>query len=169
MRPPPGGDEQRLIHHLNHREKGRGKQNAPVFQAVGQQPVAGAQQPHQRLQKHKAQRAQHRTQYPGGQRSQSQILIGGLRLALAQLAPHNGAGAGAEHDAYPEGQRVQRKHDVDGRKPVAAHKAGHKHPVHRRVQRRYHQHGHRRHREGQQLPEAEFLRNCPFHTTLLDL
>ena len=120
-----GGDKEALEHVLQRKGGQRQHQDAAVAHGVVQQLALGTQQDGNGPQQHKPQHGQHRDGDGGGQQEHGKVAVGLFLVALAQRDAHDGAAAGAQHEA-DGGQQLGQRHDqVDRRKGCFAHKVGH--------------------------------------------
>ena len=120
-----GGDKEALEHVLQRKGGQRQHQDAAVAHGVVQQLALGTQQDGNGPQQHKPQHGQHRDGDGSGQQEHGKVAVGLFLVALAQRDAHDGAAAGAQHEA-DGGQQLGQRHDqVDRRKGCFAHKVGH--------------------------------------------
>ena len=125
-----GGDEKALEHVLQREGGQRHHQNAAIAQGVIQQFSFGTQQHGDGPQEHDAQNGQHADRDKGSQQKHGEITVSLFLVALAQRDAHDGAAAGAQHEADGAQQHGQRHDEVDRRKGRFAHKVRHAQPIH---------------------------------------
>ena len=125
-----GGDEKALEHVLQREGGQRDHQDAAVAHGIVQQLALGAQQHGNGPQERKAQHSQHRNGNGSCQQEHGKVAVGFFLVAFAQRDAHDGAAAGAQHEADGAQQLGQGHDEVDCRKGRFAHKVGHAQAVH---------------------------------------
>ena len=117
-----GGDEEALEHILQNKGGQGQHQDAAIPDRVIQHLALGTQQGRCRTDGKKADDCEQEARHKTGPDEEAEIAVGLFPVALAQRDAHDGAAAGAKHEAHRAHQHRQGHDKVDRRKGRFAHK-----------------------------------------------
>ena len=125
-----GGDEEALEHILQNKGGQGQHQDAAIPHGIVQHLALRPQQGSSGLYSQKAQSGQQAAHQHRGPDKKAEIAVGLFPVALAQCDTHDGAAAGAKHEACRADQHRHRHDEIDGGKSRFAHKVRDAQAVH---------------------------------------
>ena len=117
-----GGDEEALEHILQNEEGQADHQEAAIPDGIIQHLALCAQQRRRRADDENADSGENDAQNQARPDEEAEIAVGLFPVALAQRDAHDGAAAGAKHEAHRAHQHRHRHDEIDGGKSRFAHK-----------------------------------------------
>ena len=151
---------------LEHKGDAAGQEDPAVGDAVCQQQVAGPGQADNRLHEDHAQQGQNAAQPYHAPDKQREVAVGFFPVPLPQGPGHNGAAAGAQHEAKGAHDHGNGHDDIYRRQSQVPYQVGHKQAVHHAVQGGDHHHDHRGQGKAQQTAEGKMIGKTDFHRGL---
>ena len=156
-------DKEALKRGLEHEGDAAREQNPPVGDAVGNQRVARARHPGDRLDEEDRENREHHAEQNDRVDDHRKIAAGERLVPLAERPRDQRAAAGAEHEAECADDHREGKDDIDGGERKISDQVGDEKTVHHAVDRGDDHHHDRRQSEAEQLAVGEVVGELNLH------